>query len=70
MKIFCFHKFDKVMDGYQYCVKCGIARKVECPHKWETIRIINEKSWRDNIHRIIYIKECVRCGELKQIDIE
>jgi len=38
----CRHKYGAFVDEdqYQYCIKCGVARQVEIPHKhdWKLIR--------------------------------
>jgi len=57
----CGHKYTAYVDedGYQYCILCGLARKIGavCTHsKWE--RIV------DGPNRLI----CKDCGEIKNVD--
>jgi hypothetical protein len=74
---FCFHKFEKVENGYQYCLKCGVARVVPpipCVHKWEEIS-------RKDIFRAyaihgkittgqLFVLKCKNCGEITNTRIE
>ena len=63
------HKFEKqIIEGYQYCEKCGKAIPVECNHKWETIvetEISPEYNPRVYIAKM-YILKCISCGEIKK----
>jgi hypothetical protein len=67
--MFCFHKYGKKeSDGYQYCTKCGKARKLPCMHKW---KMVKENLYYEDAHsdmpsysRRIY--ECQICGEMKK----
>jgi hypothetical protein len=75
--MFCFHKWNKVVDGYQYCDKCGKARTVECNHKWKTISTSDLRK-RSSITREfikignLYSSVCERCGihRLEECKIE
>lgn len=64
--MFCFHEYGKVeSDGYQYCRKCGKARKVECNHTWEIIEKWNRGvSTATSFVSKIYILRCKKCGEI------
>lgn len=68
------HKFGKIeADGYQYCIKCGLARKpstqnpCENGHSWEEIAELKYEgyymgtSWTD--YKVAY--KCKNCGEVK-----
>lgn len=70
--MFCFHKYDVVKNNYQYCKKCGKARVVECPHKWETQSIYNGSVQYDNGSSkdfVIYALSCTKCGTIKETQI-
>jgi len=65
--MFCFHRFGEITDGYQFCSKCHKAILVPCNHHWV------EKEYYDIRNRlvgvivgIVHIRECSKCGELKQ----
>ena len=38
--MFHFHRYGAIDNGYQYCLKCGIARPVPCGHIWQEKRAI------------------------------
>lgn len=61
--MFCFHKYGEIKDGFQYCLKCGkaIFVKIECQHKWKTIRIGNVKHG-GLVYAVNYVQECEKCG--------
>ena len=67
----CSHKYDVVIDGYQYCKKCGIALSAPCTHCWVTIETktiqknINKK---ESIPRKLYTLKCSICGDYKEVD--
>lgn len=69
--MFCFHKWDEVKDGYQYCKKCGKARKApepKCDHEWEEYKSYKQ-DYIDYDSRgffIINIMKCHKCGEMKK----
>ena len=54
--MFCFHKYDKIEDGFQYCKKCGKAKKAPCIHFWEICT--------DNKDEDIIVSRCKNCGKL------
>jgi uncharacterized Zn finger protein len=62
--MFCFHKYGKIEDGYQYCKKCGKAHSVKCSHKWEEYSKIYNGSKGAG-----YLLKCKRCGEFKKYTI-
>ena len=70
--MFCFHKYGKVQkDGYQYCIKCGKARPLKCPHNWidyERISILDEWANPTPIGINIVLK-CSKCGDMKTFKI-
>jgi len=59
-EVVCEHQFTAFLDenNCQFCIHCGMARRVEnnCEHKWE--RIEGEPN------RLI----CEECGDIKNID--
>lgn len=65
--MFCFHKYGKVEEGFQYCNKCGISKRVsplKCNHEFEIIERGNV-SWYGDICGTWYLQKCTKCGELK-----
>jgi hypothetical protein len=60
-----YHKYEKeIKDGYQFCEKCGKARKVRCNHRWEEFNRI----WKTPVFISSYwiiICRCKNCGNLK-----
>ena len=69
--MFCFHKYNKVEDGYQYCKKCGKAKIVPCSHQWEILKEISvytsffySGSYPPNHY--IFALRCSRCGNIKK----
>jgi hypothetical protein len=66
--MFCFHKYGKVEDGYQYCKKCGKAIVIPCDHKWKHIE--NAQFEFDVLPtKVIKILQCKNCGEMKNFRI-
>ena len=72
-----FHKckFSSIDKGYQYCIICNKARKIECSHKWEiidenTISTRNPYTGKSNITQYVYLQKCVYCGELKEFRLK
>jgi hypothetical protein len=76
--MFCFHKYGRrTNDGYQYCSKCGKARKFPCVHKWKMIKEVfiyygdgwNIPSINDANNQLPTgskrIYECEFCGTMK-----
>lgn len=68
----CEHKYGRVRkDGYQYCVKCGIAREplknppYPCVHQWE--HDANITSNRDDNITVGVRLRCIKCGLLTVI---
>jgi hypothetical protein len=69
MKLFrCRHKFGKVENGYQYCLKCGRMIVAPCSHKWEDIERVNVSMWK-NITGYIIVQCCSLCTEIRQVHI-
>lgn len=67
--MFCFHKFGKVEDGYQYCTKCGKAILVPCNHNWETLSMRDLFRTTDGVKSLIgtmYQLRCTKCGQISQ----
>ena len=62
--MFCFHKWGEIKDRYQYCSKCGVARKVECNHIWESEKA-GDTFIRERQTGQIHIMTCKICGEKK-----
>lgn len=65
--MFCKHKYGKIDDGYQYCIKCNKAIVVPCKHKYnriEAYRIVTTSSMgrREGTE---YTSECTKCGDIK-----
>jgi hypothetical protein len=68
----CQHKFGVVDDkGYQYCQLCGKAELIgipKCSHNWKTINTLTSQNiYTDHTSYYIYIQQCNKCGEIKQI---
>lgn len=68
----CFHNWGRVEEGYQYCTKCGLAKKVQCRHIWK--EIYNSEVIRRSTGAVIgycFILQCSHCGEIqeKRVDI-
>ena len=66
--MFCFHKWGKIEEGYQYCSKCNAARPVKCNHKWVTLNSgdISRRSPYSGEWRCIgksFYSRCEKCGE-------
>jgi hypothetical protein len=70
--MFCFHRYGKIENGYQYCSKCGIAKAIPCSHTWKlTNEIVVTGGWSETIPLgYIYVYHCNRCGEVKQEKIK
>ena len=64
--MFCFHKYDKLVENTQYCTKCGKARRLPCQHKWKRTEDfkISDK-YTDITDRIKILYTCEYCGEIK-----
>ena len=65
----CKHRFGTIQaDGYQYCQKCGLAKKPPCQHKWEVIErysLIRDTRYGDErLKARKLIKSCTLCGEI------
>ena len=70
--MFCFHKYGKIENGYQYCQKCGKVIAVPCNHKWETKseESVNQSYGARLIHKgSFFILRCINCGEIKKSEI-
>lgn len=64
------HKYGKIIDGYQYCDKCGKARPVGCSHKWlDNGHLKQSNALQGNVFNIIYILRCEKCGDIKKVSI-
>lgn len=67
MGIFCNHTWGRVTeDRYQYCEKCGKARRLPCDHVWENINKIKQ-TLSDGFTKqesYIYLNRCKKCGEM------
>jgi hypothetical protein len=73
MWVFCNHKLGKVEGNYQYCIKCGKAfpaPKVGCNHKWIQKGTQDIGTIFGNVYKRVIVKECIHCGEIKQIEIK
>lgn len=70
--MFCYHKYDKIQeDGFQYCMKCGIARKPEvqvigCQHQWEIFSKDVILGRMDRIAGELFVLRCSKCGDVKE----
>jgi hypothetical protein len=66
------HKYGKVEEGFQYCVKCGYARKLSHEHHWELqkeiivydVDLYGTKSKLPT--NVIRLNKCSICGEEKK----
>jgi hypothetical protein len=69
--MFCFHKYNKIeSDGYQYCEKCGKARKVECNHSWKIIECFKAcGSTEYTFSAKTYVLQCTKCGIIKSKEV-
>lgn len=67
--MFCWHKYGKVEDGYQYCEKCGKAIVSPCAHKWKRVEAFDVKDvfLNGRVRYHIYVYECEKCGEVKKV---
>ena len=65
----CFHKYGEIKNSYQYCSKCGLAKKVNCAHRWKIIRSGGIDSVDFTGKRRLsghwYHLQCEMCGEIK-----
>lgn len=61
--MFCFHKWGKIEDGYQYCSKCGVARTVSCSHIWGELGSADMFTFGKVTGRM-YVLKCNKCGEI------
>ena len=67
----CKHKFGKVDDGYQYCIKCGKAIPVpakQCEHKFIETDKLDYQGPFQNVYKALYIIKCTKCGILRRYD--
>lgn len=65
-----FHKYGKVEEGYQYCLKCGkaIIAPQQHIHKWflrTEISLVD--GWSREPCGHIFLYECENCGEVKKV---
>jgi len=71
--MWCRHKYAEVTDGYQYCVKCGVARAAParvCEHIWKQVESAEATvAWATEPYKKIYVFSCQKCGKLKQEDV-
>lgn len=64
----CLHLWGEIIDGYQYCSKCSIARTVECAHVWEVET--NQEITRGEETGVIgneIIYKCKTCTQRKYV---
>lgn len=64
----CLHIWGEVVDGYQYCSKCSLARIVGCIHEWEIES--HKELTRGKDTGIVgeeYIFKCKRCTQRKYV---
>jgi hypothetical protein len=74
------HKFGKVIDGHQYCEKCGLAKIPAIPatphpcengHVWKIIAELNYTGDYTKYGQFIkwsdvkVSQQCTKCGEIK-----
>ena len=65
--MFCFHKWEKPVERYQTCSKCGKVRVVKCAHHWKVIKTIVARHVRtDTRLGEILILQCQNCGEITE----
>lgn len=65
----CNHKWGEVNGSYQYCIKCNIARSVECFHIWNVIQKIDRIKSGDVMSKI-FVLQCSVCGDIKKTEID
>jgi len=66
----CRHKkFGKVEDGFQYCLKCGWARRLPCGHKWVREDKIDVRGNFGILYTLVSDR-CEFCGEVKIYRLE
>lgn len=66
----CNHKFGTVVDGYQYCEKCGLAKTAECPHHYVELGVFGKGlRFSESYYKHIYVLQCSKCGDIKQVEI-
>jgi hypothetical protein len=64
------HKYGKVEDGYQYCIKCGYARNIPHEHHWIKTEQISVYGSNGKIPvAYVYVYNCSICGEIKKVRI-
>lgn len=62
----CRHKrFGKVEEGFQYCLKCGWARRLPCSHKWVRENIVKVMGNFGYVFYFEALDRCEICGEVK-----
>jgi hypothetical protein len=69
------HRYGYSQDGIQYCARCGIGRRLPCPHKWKLIRDDPYGSKEElsdgtvsktiSYHRMTL--QCEKCGDIRII---
>lgn len=69
LKLFCFHKYGKIENNVQYCLKCGKAKAApKCKnHEFEIIEELGK--YRGSDERLIainYIQKCKYCGKMQK----
>jgi hypothetical protein len=66
--MFCFHKYGKIEDGYQYCSKCGKAKVAPCIHNWNFY-----KEYKKEVggcgYTIVIVRKCSKCHEIDYQEI-
>lgn len=68
-KLFCSHKYGKIENNVQYCLKCGKAKAApKCKnHDFEIIEELGNYRNRDkNLIGVIYIQKCKHCGKMQK----
>jgi predicted nucleic-acid-binding Zn-ribbon protein len=76
----CSHQWGPVLNGYQYCIKCNIARTVPippCQHEWaeerkskifRTNRLVHPPEQNEIGTETIYV--CTKCTARKYVRTE
>ena len=75
--MFCWHKWGEIKEGYQYCKRCGVAKRVKCVHKWKKThehKVHHTSIYERNVTQaqleklapdgILFILQCELCGEV------
>jgi hypothetical protein len=62
--MFCFHKYGEIKDGYQYCLKCNKAIRVEgyekCVHEYG--------KWEMSFLKFNQSRVCKKCGWTEEVN--